>query len=112
MFEINCAPNNGFNGALLDSIVVTPGEPIISRFPVVQVLSGIRAEEVNPSFSAPINDTLCNAIPLIVGGSCNPNNPNGNNMGATLKSMNPWEVVLWEVPPGVVYFYWSSVRDM
>ncbi|MCB0845019.1 MAG: T9SS type A sorting domain-containing protein, partial [Bacteroidetes bacterium] len=89
LFEINCAANNGFNGALLDSIVVTPGETYY-----IQVSGGtgsfcIRAEEVNPSFSAPINDTLCNAIPLIVGGSCNPNNPNGNNMGATFEINEP-----------------------
>ena len=89
LFELECGANNGLTGASIDSAAVLPGETYY-----VQIVGGsgsfcVEVESAMPSFNLPLNDSLCNAFPLIVGGTCNPLFPNGNNTNATTQVSEP-----------------------
>ncbi|MEZ4775799.1 MAG: T9SS type A sorting domain-containing protein [Bacteroidia bacterium] len=89
LFEIDCAVSFGLTGSSLDTIPVNPGDTIY-----VQVSGGsgtfcVAVEEVVPSLLPPANDSLCNAIPLVVDGGCNPLAPNGDNTLATAQVGEP-----------------------
>ncbi|MDX2248194.1 MAG: T9SS type A sorting domain-containing protein [Bacteroidia bacterium] len=83
LFEIDCASGNTTSGSSLDSVAVNPGDTIY-----VQVSGGagtfcVAADAVTPALLPPANDSLCNAIALVVDGGCNPLAPNGDNTLST-----------------------------
>lgn len=88
LFEVACA--TGTDGiANLDSILVAPG---LTYYVQVSGGSGtfcIQAEAVTPLNPPvfPANDSLCNAIPVLVGAACI--SPIGDNTGATAQIAEP-----------------------
>lgn len=53
---------------------------------------------------SPSNDLLCDAVPIVVGGSCN-GNPNGDNTGATAETGEPKPDCFVEGPNSVWYTF-------